>query len=78
MRSLGASIHCPDCIRALSEQLLDSHPLAVIQVARGATPIWLEPRSSPTMVPMVWVPWPTLSHGVLPSGEHTCEGSNQL
>ena len=37
---------------------------ASIHFAAGATPIWLAPPSSPTMVPMVWVPWPKVSHGV--------------
>ena len=62
-RSVGASIHSPDSISAASE---GQHPLAWIQVAPGATPIWLAPPSSPTIVPIVWVPWPSVSQGASP------------
>ncbi len=34
-----------------------------IHCAVGAIPTWLLPPSSPTMVPMVWVPWPWSSQG---------------
>ena len=34
-----------------------------IHRAPGATPIWFEPPSSPTIVPIVCVPWPKSSHG---------------
>ncbi len=50
---VGASIHWPDSI---SPALLWQHPFAVIHFALGATPIWFTPPSSPTMVPIVWVP----------------------
>src|SRR5829696_7487209 len=56
-RSVGATIHWPAPSRAASEQVLVSQPLAAIQRAPGATPIWLAPPSQPTMVPIVWVPW---------------------
>ena len=39
----------------LLQELL-SQPLQVIQFAPGATPIWLLPPSSPTIVPIVWLP----------------------
>ena len=64
-RFLGASIHWPDAISAASD---GQHPLASIQVAPGATPIWLAAPSSPTIVPIVWVPWPLVSHGALRAG----------
>jgi len=38
-----------------------------IHFAPGAMPIWLAPPSSPTMVPMVWVPWPWSSQGAAAS-----------
>src|SRR5262245_55462214 len=64
LRSVGAIIHWPDAISAEYEQESYSHPLAAIHRAPGATPIWFWPvGSSPAMVPMVWVPWPLLSHG---------------
>src|SRR3954471_697723 len=62
-RSVGASTHCPAASSEASEQVLDSQPLAAIHFAPGATPTALAPPSSPTMVPMVWVPWSLLSHG---------------
>ena len=34
-----------------------------IHFAPGATPIWLPAPSSPTAVPVVWVPWPLSSQG---------------
>jgi hypothetical protein len=52
--------------------------LAAIHLAPGATPIWLAPPSSPTIVPMVCVPWALLSHGVTDGLPHTLDGSNQL
>ena len=71
LRSVGARIHCAEASRAVSEQLFVSQPLAAIHCAPGATPIWLPAPSSPTMVPMVWVPWPLLSHGAA-DGPQTC------
>src|SRR6478609_11064314 len=62
-RSVGASIHSPDAISASSE---GQQPLAVIHFAPGATPIWLLPPSLPTMVPIVWVPCSSTSHGAPP------------
>src|SRR6266508_3390737 len=75
----GARIHCADCRSAKSEQKLDSHPFEAIHSACGATPIWLAPGSpsSPTMVPIVWVPWPLLSHGAVDGFPQTSDGSNQ-
>jgi len=57
-RSVGAITHWPDASNAVSEQELDSQPLAAIHFACGATPIWFVPGSpsSPTIVPIVWVP----------------------
>ena len=72
---VGASIHWPDSSSALSEQLLDSQPFAAIQRAPGATPMLFAPPSPPTIVPIVWVPWLLLSHGIPPA--RTCDGSNQ-
>ena len=62
----------------MSEQVLLSQPLAAIHRASGATPIWFAPPSSPTMVPMVWVPWPLLSHGSSEGLPQISDGSNQL
>ena len=73
---VGASIHWPERSSAASVQVLVSQPLAAIHRARGATPMWLSTPSTPTMVPMVWVPWSLLSHGA--GGAHTDDGSNQL
>jgi len=49
-----------------------------IHFAPGAMPIWLLPPSSPTIVPMVCVPWSLLSHGTSDGLPHVCDGSNQL
>src|SRR5262245_5853676 len=76
LRSVGATIHWPDASRAASEQELVSQPLAAIHLAPGATPIWFAPPSSPTIVPMVCVPWSLLSHGC--GLGQTADGSNQL
>ncbi len=53
LRSVGASIHSPEEIKLAS---LTQQPLVAIQLAPGATPISLLPPSSPTIVPMTWVP----------------------
>src|SRR2546421_6671810 len=42
-RSVGATIHWPAASSAAREQENDSQPLAAIQVAPGATPIWSAP-----------------------------------
>ena len=63
LRSVGSSIHSPDSMRAVS---LGQQPLAAIHRAPGATPIWLPAPSSPTIVPIVCVPWPLPSHGASP------------
>src|SRR6266511_4119894 len=63
LRSVGAITHWPAASSEVSEQLLTSQPLAAIHLAPGATPTWLPAPSSPTIVPMVWVPWLLLSHG---------------
>src|SRR4051794_4156499 len=60
LRSVGASTHWPAASSELSEQSLVSQPLAAIHFADGATPICAPPPSSPTMVPMVCVPWSLL------------------
>src|SRR5690606_6371939 len=55
----GASTHWPDSSRPASGAPVPPpapKPMHAIHVASGATPIWLEPPSSPTMVPMVWLP----------------------
>ncbi len=75
-RSVGATIHWPAARREASEQELVSQPLAAIHLAPGATPILLAPPSSPTIVPMVWVPWSLLSQGAA-VGQMPA-GSNQL
>ena len=79
-RSVGASIHWPDASSADVEHEFVSQPLAAIHFACGATPIWFVPGSpsSPTIVPIVCVPWPLLSHGAVDGFPHTCDGSNQL
>jgi hypothetical protein len=78
-RFVGARIHCPEASRAEFEHELDSHPFAAMKRARGATPIWFTaPVSSPTIVPIVCVPCPLLSHGTSDGVPHTLEGSNQL
>src|SRR5687768_37003 len=68
---VGATIHCPDERSAASEQL--SQPFVAIQSAPGATPIWLPLPSSPTMVPMVCVPWPLSSNGSSAEPEVSCQ-----
>ena len=75
--SVGARVHWPLASRLASEHPLVSQPLAAIQRAPGATPIWLAP-SAPTIVPIVCVPWPLLSHGTEPSVEQVRLGSYQL
>ena len=60
------------------EHELLSQPLAAIHLALGATPILLLGPALPTMVPMVWVPCPTLSQGAREGLPQTWEGSNQL
>src|ERR1700754_2271784 len=75
-RSVGARIHWPEASRAESLQVFISHPLAAIHLAPGATPISLPAPSSPTIVPIVWVPWLLLSHGAAVG--QMCDGSNQL
>ena len=42
-----------------------------IHFAPGAIPIWLPEPSSPTIVPIVWVPWLVSSHGAGALGPHT-------
>src|SRR4051812_27990877 len=49
-RSVGAITHCPEARSEVLEHELDSHPLAAIHFAPGATPIWLPAPSSPTIV----------------------------
>ena len=56
-RSARAS-SAPHAIRVASVQLPVGSPSHAIQRAPGATPIWLAPPSSPTIVPIVCVPWP--------------------
>jgi hypothetical protein len=70
----------PQVSRAKSEQKFDSQPLQAIHLACGAMPIWLGPGlpSSPTIVPIVCVPWPLLSQGTLDGLPQTFDGSNQL
>src|SRR5450432_2005807 len=41
-----------------------------IHFAEGATPILLAPPSSPTIVPIVWVPWPKSSQGTGETAPH--------
>ena len=62
---VGANIHWPEASRFEVEQELVSQPFAAIHFACGATPIWFGPGSpsSPTIVPVVCVPCPLLSHG---------------
>ncbi len=71
---VGARIHCPDEISAVSRQ----QPFAEIHFACGATPTWFAPGSpsSPTIVPIVCVPWPFMSQGSLLG--HSSSGSHQL
>src|SRR5207247_1194363 len=80
LRSVGASTHWPEASSAAVEHELDSQPFAAIHLACGATPIWFVPGSpsSPTIVPIVCVPWPLLSHGASDGFPQTFEGSNQL
>src|SRR5262245_31981474 len=77
-KSVGARMNCPAESREPSEQVRFSQPLAAIQRAWGATPIWSPAPSSPTIVPIVWVPWPWLSHGVTDGDPQTWDGSHQL
>src|SRR6478752_4957090 len=69
LMSVGARIHWPDDRSSSSGQPSGSQPLAAIQRAPGATPtsgVNGPGPSPPTIVPIVWVPWPTLSHGSPP------------
>src|SRR2546423_8932734 len=77
-RSVGARIHWPAASSAVKEQEVDSQPLAEIQRASGATPIWFGSPAPPIMVPMVCVPWPTLSHGTDAGLVQMSDGSYQL
>src|SRR5206468_1046934 len=77
-RSVGASTHWPAASNDATVHESLSHPLAAIQRAAGATPIWLPAPSSPTIVPMVCVPWKTLSQGATDGNPQTLAGSNQL
>ncbi len=72
LRSVGRTIHWPAASREASEQVLSSQPFAAIHFAPGATPM----PFLPTIVPMVCVPWPLLSHGAVLG--QTRAGSNQL
>ncbi|OPZ60461.1 MAG: hypothetical protein BWY88_00486 [Synergistetes bacterium ADurb.Bin520] len=63
-RFVGAAIHWALERRAASVQSEVLHPRAAIHRAPGATPMEFPPPS-PTMVPMVWVPWPLSSAGAL-------------
>src|SRR5262245_55079587 len=76
LRSVGARIHWADESSAKSLHVFVSQPLAEMNRAPGATPIWLAPPSLPTIVPIVCVPWPLLSHGALVG--QIPDGSNQL
>ena len=57
-------------------QKKSSQPLAAIHWRPGATPmsgVNGPGPSPPTIVPIVWVPWPALSHGSspqMPVGSH--------
>src|SRR5206468_12466104 len=62
----GATIHCAQAVSAALAQEFVAHPLHEIHFAPGATPIWFDTPSSPIIVPIVWVPCPLLSHGVVP------------
>jgi hypothetical protein len=74
--SVGASTNWPEASSDADEQVFVSQPLAANHLAAGATPIWLPAPSSPTIVPMVCVPCPLLSHGT--GDEQMSAGSNQL
>src|SRR5262245_27105513 len=80
LTSVGARMNWAQVSRAEFEQEFVSHPLQAIHFAWGAMPIWLTPGSpsSPTIVPIVCVPWPTLSQGVFPFPPQTFDGSYQL
>src|SRR6185503_11933728 len=80
LRSVGARIHCPAASSDAVLHELCSQPLAAIHLACGATPIRLVPGvpSSPTMVPIVCVPWLLLSHGASDGLPHDNDGSYQL
>ena len=77
LRSVGARTHWPDDSSDDSEQSTTSQPLAAIHLAPGATPmsgVKGPGPSPPRMVPIVCVPWATLSHGAAssqsPVGSH--------
>jgi len=53
-----------------------AHPFAAIQVAPGATPMCAPSPPSPTMVPIVCVPW--MSRSQIVPVRHTCAMSYQL
>src|SRR4029453_7426485 len=76
-RSVGARTHWPAASSAAPDQPLSpsaSQPLAAIHFAAGATPIWLPAPSSPTIVPIVCVPWSLLSQGANEGFPHTWTG----
>jgi hypothetical protein len=78
-RFVGASTHWPAESSASKEQKFVSHPLAATHFAAGATPIWFRTAaSSPTIVPIVWVPCEMLSQGAYIGLPQTSSGSHQL
>ena len=71
-------MNSPDDRSASDVQPKGSQPLAVIHSTPGATPVSGvngPGPSPPAIVPIVCVPWPTLSHG---SPGHVFDGSHQL
>ena len=78
LRSVGARMNWPDDRSEVSVQPKSSQPLAAIHWAPGATPVSGVKGpgpSPPTIVPIVCVPWATLSQG---SPGQLEDGSHQL
>src|SRR6267143_442029 len=68
---VGARNHCMHSMYLAGVPALASMLRQPIHFAPGAIPIWLPAPSSPTIVPVVWLPWARSSQG---SGESFPQG----
>src|SRR5437660_12659872 len=76
--SVGARIQSPHASSVNRLHVPAGHALQAIHRACGATPIWLAPPSLPTIVPIVCVPCPCVSHGARLGLPQLFDASNQL
>src|SRR5437899_793921 len=60
---VGARNHCMHSMYLAGVPKFASMLRQPIHFAPGAIPIWLPAPSSPTIVPVVWLPWPWSSQG---------------